>query len=49
MKHHIYAIMAFLLYLLASSFAFYDENADPVPMANNGLGCITDSECEGIK
>lgn len=22
--------------------------ADPMPLANSGLGCITDSECEGI-
>lgn len=24
-------------------------NADPMPDANDGLGCITDSECEGIE
>ncbi len=23
-------------------------SADPMPWANDGLGCITDSECEGI-
>lgn len=23
-------------------------NADPMPLANGGLGCITDSECEGL-
>lgn len=22
---------------------------DPMPMANGGLGCITDSECEGVE
>jgi hypothetical protein len=22
---------------------------DPIPWANDGLGCITDSECEGVE
>jgi hypothetical protein len=22
---------------------------DPIPLANGGLGCITDSECEGVE
>ncbi len=50
MKSHIYAVLAFVLYLVASSFAFNDEvNADPCPTCNHGFGCLTDSECEGIK
>lgn len=46
----------FCLIALAHTMAYQDEKEeetmlayDPVPWANDGLGCITDSECEGVE
>lgn len=36
-----------LLALILAQPAF--SNDDPMPMAHDGLGCMTDSECESIE
>jgi len=38
------------LLILSQSITFSGEitNPDPIPWAHDGLGCMTDSECEGI-
>ena len=52
-KNHIYLAIVFALIALAHTLSYEDEqtaeNFDPSPCMNNGLGCITDSECEGIE
>lgn len=46
--HALLALMAVIA--LAQTVAYSDEfTDDPVPEAHGGMGCITDSECEGIE
>lgn len=57
MKNALYVIALFALIAFAHTMAYQDEQQeeetmlayDPIPWANGGLGCITDSECEGVK
>ena len=37
-----------ILTLLAAIHSSTVEEGDPIPQANGGLGCMTDSECEGL-
>jgi len=44
----VWSIAMIALLAFISNLAGLPDNADPMPLANGGLGCITDSECEGL-
>lgn len=52
-KYIIYLVILFILIALSHTMSYEDEkaaeSADPCPTCNGGLGCLTDSECEGIE